>query len=1154
MVQFTRVRLTGFKSFVDPTELDIAPGLTGVVGPNGCGKSNILEAIRWCMGEGSARQLRGGGMDDVIFSGTSDRPARNIAEVSIELDNHQKDAPTAVNEFDQITVTRRIERDSGSNYKVNNQDARARDVQLLFADLQTGARSTGIVSQGKIAAIVAAKTVERRTILEEAAGITGLHSRRHEAELRLKAAETNLDRLEDVMTALASQMQSFKRQARQAARYRNISRHIRQTEAALLHLRWTEAIATHDAACQDRDRIAEEVETLTRAAAALSERSAGAGAALLSLRDGAAKADAARHRHLVERDNLAAEAQRLAERQNELSERLKQVDQDIAREEVHLADAKSTVDKLEKEVGQLRADAAGDDAARMAAAEAAQRADAAVDAFEKEFRAATEQAAAREAQRASARDRVDALVRSVNELSKRIQVQETQRDALATAEAEPRLEEARRLADEAEAVLIRRRTAAEAAERFRDAKAEAVERTRVVLQAESDELTRLNAEAETLHALLARVSPDEARPVIEDIRVTASYEAALGAALGDDLEAPIDETAAIRWRSETGDTDEGPPLPQGAKPLSWFVKAPSALDRRLDQIAVVDDLAQLEALAPELAQGQRAVSRDGGLVRWDGFVVAAGAPTAAAQRLAQQNRLDSIGRETVAANRRVTAAQSALDDARNEAETAAESWRQANASVRDAFDQVNACRNAAASLSEAVALRRTRLETVVEALGNLVREREEAQVALTQAETAQAEIPEDADAQAQLERMRADLAALRRNLSDKERARHRLESEAASRAQRLKVVEDDIGRWRGRSEGSDAQMVALLKRRAEVIAEIDREATAPDDLAACRAAADALVTESEGACNRAAAAVAEAESSLAGIDRDLREAERVLADTRESRGRTDGLVAQSEQMIAQLRDRCREHLNCAPEALPEMAVNDGSKHLPSVEDAGKRLERLLRERDGMGPVNHRAEQEAKEVEEQIETYQREREDLIAAIEKFRRAIAALNREGRERLLASFETVNGHFRSLFARLYGGGRAHLTLTEADDPLNSGLEIMASPPGKRLQSLSLLSGGEQALTAIALLFAVFLTNPAPICILDEVDAPLDDSNVDRFCTLVEDIAEETGTRFLIVTHHRLTMARMDRLYGVTMAERGVSQLVSVDLRAAEAMRETA
>ena len=1154
MVQFNKIRLTGFKSFVDPTELELSPGLTGIVGPNGCGKSNILEAFRWCMGEGSARQLRGGGMDDVIFNGTADRPARNIAEVSIDLDNSAHDAPAGVNGFEQIGVTRRIERESGSSYRINGNETRARDVQLLFADLQTGARSTAIVSQGRVAAMIAAKPAERRTVLEEAAGITGLHSRRHEAELRLKGAETNLDRLEDVLTALADQMQRLRRQVRQATRYRNISGHIRRTEAILLHLRWTEAEAVLAEARRDRDAIAGQVEALTRTAAALSRRSAEAGAALPGLRRSEAEAAAALQRHLVERDGLIAEGVRLAARREELAQRLEQIDRDLEREQAQRADARAALSRLEAEIRQLESDDAGNEAVSAAAARAVREARATVAAFENEVTGMTEQAAARDARRLAARDRVAALEQTIEGLGRRILTAETERDALGAGEAGSGLTAAQRMADAADEDIAQVRAAADRAEAERDNTAESVEQARGILQAHNESLTRLSAEADTLKALLERRAAGDTRPVIEDIRVTAGYEAALGAALGDDLDAPVGEAAAIRWQPGTDADEEGPDLPRAARPLSWFVEAPAALTRRLDQIAVVGDSDLLEAIAPLLAQGQRAVSRDGGMVRWDGFVAAAGAPTAAAQRLAQQNRLDAIGREVLAVEKQVAAASADLDAARTQAEAATEALRSANAAVREAFDLLNARRAALASLKETVVSRRSRREAVAETLAALEGERRDVTGTLTEARAALDAIPEDSAAQAQLTDMRERLAALRQDLAGKEQTGNRLEAEAAGRAGRRAAAGEDAARWRRRIEGGDTQVTALEERHREITVEAERIEGAPDDLAARQAAADALVAESETGRSSAAAALAEAESSLAGIDRELRETEQALAEARESRGLAEGLVNQSEQAAAQIADRCRERLNSSPEALLGIAEHDSDKPLPSAADTERRLERLLRERDGMGPVNHRAEQESKELGQRIEEYETERDDLTGAIERLRRAIATLNREGRERLLSSFDTVNGHFQALFTRLYGGGRAHLALTEADDPLDAGLEIMASPPGKRLQSLSLLSGGEQALTAIALLFAVFLTNPAPICILDEVDAPLDDNNVDRFCTLVEGIAEQSGTRFLIVTHNRLTMARMDRLYGVTMAERGVSQLVSVDLRRAEALRETA
>ena len=381
-----------------------------------------------------------------------------------------------------------------------------------------------------------------------------------------------------------------------------------------------------------------------------------------------------------------------------------------------------------------------------------------------------------------------------------------------------------------------------------------------------------------------------------------------------------------------------------------------------------------------------------------------------------------------------------------------------------------------------------------------------------------------------------------------------LRGEAEARARRRRTIADEQASWRKRAESARGQIAQLATRDTEISAELERIARSPDEIAEKRLKLLAEIEAAESARRSRADLLAEAETAMAEVDRTLKAAETKLATAREDRARNEGLLAQAEQAAKALVERAAERLDCAPDALRDIAGIAPDAPDPDAEAADRKLERLQRERANMGPVNLRAEVEAEEQQQKIASLETEREDLLAAIAKLRGGIGALNREGRQRLVAAFEKVDRHFQELFTRLFAGGRAHLTLTESDDPLEAGLEIMAQPPGKKLQTLSLLSGGERALTALALLFAVFMTNPAPICVLDEVDAPLDDANVDRFCSLVEQMAHSLATRFLVITHHRMTMARMDRLFGVTMAERGVSQLVSVDLRTAERLRATA
>ena len=1154
MLRFTKLRLSGFKSFVDPTELLIDQGLTGIVGPNGCGKSNLVEALRWVMGETSAKQMRGEDMDDVIFGGTSNRPARNIAEVVLGLDNSARVAPAAINDADELEVSRKIERQKGSLYRINGKEVRARDVQLLFADAATGARSTALVSQGRISAVITAKPEQRRTLLEEAAGISGLHTRRHEAELRLRGAEQNLERLEDILKTLDVQMESLRKQARQATRYRNLSDLVRKAEAMLYHLRWVAALDGLDGA-RDRFRAAQErVSELAALVAAASAKQAENATGLPDLRRAETEAAAALQRLVLEREALDGEERRIADRQRTAQERLRQADADSEREKALAADAGSAMGRLQEEQAAIAAARQGEEAEQGRATEALRAAEAAVKELEAQVARLSDGIAAGEAQgdalaraRAEAADRTARLAARAEDVARQKAALEAESGILAeVAAAEAVLAEAQRAQEAAQAKVPEAEAArVRAGERRTDAEAD--------LHEAKGGITRLKTEEKTLAGLLEAGEATLWPNLIDALTVEPGWETALGAALGEDLDAPADEAAPIHWKTLAPDP-AAPALPTGSRPLSDLVKAPPALARRLAQIGVVETSAEGARLVPELKQGQRLVAKDGAFWRWDGYTLATGAPTPAAIRLEQRNRLREVRARLAAAEAAVLAAEQAAQAARAASEAAALAERETRDTARQADAAFGRARDALSVLKEKAARQSSRLQAVMEQAAAVEADLNEARRRQTEAESALADLPDTASARRELEAARAVLGEKRAFQVNCQAAHTALLREAEARRRRLDAVGHELKSWQERSSGAAERLAHLAERRGAVAAELDALSGQPAEIAARRRVLLEAIATAEGTRRQAADTLAAAETLLAGVDRDLRTAEGELARAREEMVRAEGAVEQGKLTCKSIAERIAERLECTPEEVPAVAGIQENESLPDLEAVEKRLERLVRERDTMGPVNLRAEHEMQELETQISTLTVEREDLVQAIAKLRQGIAELNREGRDRLLASFRQVDGHFQELFVRLFGGGRAHLTLTESDDPLEAGLEIMASPPGKRLQVLSLLSGGEQALTALALLFAVFLTNPAPICVLDEVDAPLDDANVDRVCSMLEEMSRSGRTRFLVITHHRMTMARMDRLFGVTMGERGVSQLVSVDLRQAERIRDLA
>jgi chromosome segregation protein len=1127
-MKLTRLRLLGFKSFVEPTDFLIEPGLTGVVGPNGCGKSNLVEALRWVMGESSYKSMRASTMDEVIFSGTNNRPARNNAEVGISIDNAERSAPSAFNDSDAIDIARRIEREAGSTYRINGKEVRARDVQILFADASTGARSPALVHQGRIGEIIQAKPEQRRRVLEEAAGVAGLHARRHEAELRLKAAETNLLRLEDVIGQLAAQIDGLKKQAKQAIRYRTVSSQVRKSEATLYHLRWTAATAEVAEAERAKDTCVREVATRVGAEAEASKRQALVSATLPELREAEARAGAALHRLNVALQDLDREEARAKDRIAELDLRLKQFAADGEREAKLAADAEAALTRLASEEEGIRQEARESAGRRSGVDAKVAKADGELSAAEKIFSDLTTELADLTAQR----HQFENAAREQGERGARIAIEiaEIERElaTLQTADSGPltaAVEGAQAALTEAEAAAV----AAEAA--HTNARAD-LETARAALAESEKGVQRLETEAKTLAQMLSLETRNLWPPVIDHVSVDKGYEKALGAALGDDLDAPVDASAPMHWSKVPADAAD-PGLPKGATALSRFVKAPAQLARRLAQIGVVDKESGAK-LAAALKSGQRLVSREGDLWRWDGFVAAAHAPTGAARRLAQRSRHAEIDSELARARAEVDGKRKALDK------------------TQAAFTAAGAAESETRTRERDLNRQAARLSALAEARARLTTSHDEANAAKTEAERALKALAPAANVESKLAAVRDDIAGKRASLAEIRAEQQAIVREAELADKRLATLGSDKAGWIERRDGAKNQIATLDQRITQARHDRTELENAPQLFAEKRKVMIGEVAKAEAARRECADRLQAAETALAEADRDARSALEAASTAREELARAEERFEGAKRRLTDIGREIHDMLEIEPAKVAELAEIKPGEALPELAEVEEKLERLRRERERLGAVNLRAEEELREVETQHTSLTTERDDLVQAIGKLRQGIQSLNREARERLLASFEQVNKHFQHLFTKLFGGGAAELQLVESDDPLEAGLEIMAKPPGKKPSTLSLLSGGEQALTALALIFAVFLTNPAPICVLDEVDAPLDDHNVERFCDLLDEMTKSTDTRFVIITHNPITMARMNRLYGVTMAERGVSQLVSVDLDVAVQFRE--
>jgi chromosome segregation protein len=1147
-MKLTRLRLIGFKSFVESTDFLIEPGLTGVVGPNGCGKSNLVEAVRWVMGEASYKAMRASEMDDVIFSGNTERPARNHAEVAVHVDNTERNAPSAFNDSEALEVSRRIVREQGSTFRVNGREVRARDVAVLFADASTGARSPALVHQGRIGEIIQARPDQRRRVLEEAAGISGLHARRHEAELRLKAAEHNLARVEDVIGQLAAQVAALKTQARQAVRYRNIAGQVRSAEALLLHLRWVGARTEVSEAERSQDQAVRVVAARTGEQAEASTRQANIAAGLPALREAEAKAAAALQRLIIARETLEREEARAKDRISELDRRLEQFAADLDREQTLAADAAAALDRLATEEAALRAEAQQSAMRfsgvneRMAAAEGA------LAASEKSFAELTGELADLTARR----NQLQTAAREQGERAERLEAElaNIESGLAVTGSTDPDVPALTTALAAAQAALADAESAGHAAEVAHASARPQVDAARTPLATAERSVQRLETEAKTISKLLAVENKNLWPPVMDALVVTKDYEKALGAALGDDLDAPVGDSAPMRWAGAASDPTD-PVLPEGAVALSQFVQGPPELARRLAQIGVIErtDGARL---ANMLKPGQRLVSREGDLWRWDGFVVAAHALTGAARRLAERGRLQAIQGELVAARNEVETQRHAVETAEAAVTAAAAAEIEARERRREAQRLTDAARDEHAVAEREVSRNAARISALTEAKARIGTSRDEARAARAEAEQALAVLAPANAIEGKLNAVNEVIAEQRSACAEVRVEAQAIAREAELADRRLQAIAEERGAWNERKDSATAQIVTVGERSAEAETERSELKNAPEKFAETRQGLIGEIETASAARRAAADRLAASETELAEADKAARAALEAVGEARAEAARGEERRDAAKRRLADIEHEIREAFEIEPAAAAEVAEIKPDSDLPQIVEVEEKLERIRRERERLGAVNLLAEQELNEVDAQHQKLTAERDDLIEAIRRLRQGIQSLNHEARERLLTSFAVVNENFKKLFAELFGGGTAELQLIESEDPLEAGLEILAKPPGKKPATLSLLSGGEQALTALALIFAVFLTNPAPICVLDEVDAPLDDYNVERFCDLLDEMTRSTETRFIIITHNPITMARMNRLYGVTMAERGISQLVSVDLEGAVKLRE--
>lgn len=1138
MLVLKKLSIAGFKSFADPVELTFNNGMTGIVGPNGCGKSNVLESLRWVMGESRAKALRGEGLEDVIFAGTSLRPARGLAEVRLTFDNPHLNAPAPYTTVPEIEITRTVTRASGSSYRINGRPARARDVQLFLSEANTGSSSPAFVTQGQVAALIAAKPEARREMIEEAAGISGLYMRRKEAESRLSAASGNLTRVQDIMGTLGTQIQTLEVQAKDALRYKDLSGRIVVLEAAIAHAEWNKLRDNVKLAQQKLTDTLKEKNEREFALSDLEEKLEAARTALEEARKteeenraSFAAADNERVRLTERLSSRGREEELLQSQLNGFDAQDELIKTQIADAQTDLNENKAALAAFEDKTAQFEGDVAAlrsayEDAAAQRketetkleeARKALLAAQAALDAGKIE----RQKVSARHSQVKGDLDRAAAQLREATSGDHAIVFQEIDNIDKELAG----LEEKHRLNVERETALtMDEKNTREQSEALRPQKSAA-----------EKALAALEAEYNLLQKAFEKLPSNT---VLSQLHVTKGYDRALAVVLGETAQAGLTNEAELYWGESAA--KDAPALPNGLPNLSSFVQDAPQLQTLLSYVGVAANDADAEKAAAALHPGQMIVTQNGALWRWDGLRVTSDYTPVAAKTLADRQRADQLSAQ-IAKDATAIEQLYAMEQSLEEKQTQLRKQRQ----------EINAEKQEWTRREQELAGRRRKLE----------QKKQEHELQLTGLRTRLASLDEEVNRlQAQLAEL-PDLndaevdAALPQAVSTATSAREAAQEMEAKAREALSVRESEQrmaaqekAQLLKTAERLDRDIYNLndaLKSRAEEkvalahkVKDMQEEKTAlqqqietlstvlEDRRARLETTAAASVKQQE--------ALRDTESLLANAQKDQRKAYEIWV---EAGARVQQYNTHLEELCADI--SARFGVEDPAELALQHPTPEGNQSLWLTTRSA-----LVQERDAMGAINMKAPEEYENSKTQYDALDKERVDLAQAIEELSGTIERINTDARARLNYTVDNVNRLFGPLFVKLFGGGQANLVWTKADDILQAGVEIMAQPPGKKLQTLSLLSGGEQALTAIALILAMVKTHPAPICVFDEIDAALDESNVDRVSQALTDMAGETDARLIVVSHHRLMMSRMDRLYGVTMAERGVSKLVSVDL----------
>ena len=1138
MFTVNKLKISGFKSFAHPTELLIEDGVTGIIGPNGCGKSNIFEAIRWVMGESSSKSLRSNAMDDVIFNGTQNVPAKNFAEVSIELDQFNRNGTQNFNiDENKVIISRILERGVGSFFKINNKDVRAKDVSVLFYDSGSGPRSSSIITQGNIDQVINYKPIDRKIILEDAAGISGLQARRRESELKLQSTDINLEKVQINLDNLFDQKQSLSRQARQAERYENLSKSIKFYESLMVFSEWKDLKNNLDYNTKTIIDLRKNLENFVNESSLKKEK-------LQSLKtqfDNHQAIGNNLNKKLYEtqshKNNFSNQLDLIKNKKEEIRRFLETVETDKNGELKILKDLEIYVTECEKKMSNTSDNSNLKNKLDSELAEEMKLRNE-VKHIESIYVNEIQLTLGDEFKSDNLKEEKDSLKKedAINQKNIKIASEEIKKLEKSLKNEEAIINEKNSKKSSFEKNIVTLKDSVHINRKKKDSNEESLKKIEENIEINLKKFTEIETEIKTLNQLIGDANLSK-ESIVNLIKIKPGYENAVYAALMHELDATLNSKSSKKWITKRIDD-----LEAVKNPLSNYVKGPKELNLILSQIFLVEKKHNVLEEQKKLKVGQMLVNKNGSIWRWDGFVSEENLQKK--KIIDSQLKINELNETFKSLNNKLISLKKKSNSIQTLNKSLETKIQNENQDLESNYKKLDFIISQISTQKEKITFIKYNIQKNTEKIEEL----EKSQVSIT-SKLQEIKEKENLLDQSFNGKSKTDKEGFEKKISDldKKIEQKRLD---INKIKEL-IMKDELNKTYLKNDIEKSKTnIFHIKKRIEIYSQREKEylqeekklVTLPDEI-------QKKIDNYQGYCNSYESELVKNNSSLNQIADELKTVEKDLSNIEQKREnqrneitKLDGILENTKIKEKELRDLIYKRLNKQPEDLEsEKKLID--KKLETHEEIKNYLQKITFQREQMGPVNLRAKIEESEIQSLIDELELEKNDLVDALSKLRQAINKINQEGKNRLISAYEKVNKNFSDLFKKLFNGGEAKLELVKSDDPLQTGLEIFARPPGKKLSNISLLSGGEKTLTAIALIFSIFLINPSPICILDEVDAALDDVNIEKFCLILNELKNNTRTKFLIITHNKITMSSIDRVYGVTMPQKGISDIVSVD-----------